>query len=110
MSRAIGTFAMPPAFRLEFSVVAIAQKRVVVRIGFHKNTSAVAAVPAGRSAARDELLPSKRDAAVPAVPSLHRYFCFVNEHAAYLLHQNEHEPLIGCTQKQKAAPASQDRF
>ena len=59
-------FTMPAALGLKFSVVAIAQQRVVVRICFDINIAAMSAVAARRAAARDILLPAKRDTAVAA--------------------------------------------
>ena len=85
MSRAIRSLAVPPALGFEFAVVAIAQQRVVIRIRFDKNASAVPAIAAGRSAARHKFLPPKRHAAISAVAGLHQYFCFVDKHAAYLI-------------------------
>src|ERR1700722_3555844 len=65
-SVAVRPFAMPAALCLKFPVVAIAQQRVIVRICFDVNIAAMSAVAAGRAAARDVLLPTKRDAAVAA--------------------------------------------
>ncbi len=80
MAGAVGAFAVTAAIGFEFAIVAVAQKRVVVRIRFEINAAAVAAVAAGRTAARNEFLASKRNAAVAAVAGLHQYFCFVNKH------------------------------
>ena len=80
MSGAIGTFAVASAIGFEFAIVAIAQQGVVVRIGFQINAAAMAAVAAGRPAARHEFLAAERDAAVPAVAGLHIDFGFVDEH------------------------------
>ena len=71
---------MAAAIRVEFAVVAITQQRVVVRIRFEVNVATVPAIAARRAAARDVLLPAKRDAAISAVARLHQYFCFVNKH------------------------------
>src|SRR5271165_2913887 len=59
---AVRPFTMPAALGLKFTVVAIAQQRVVVRIRFDVNIAAMSAIAAGRAAARDVLLPAKRDA------------------------------------------------
>src|SRR5882724_1284199 len=77
---AIRALAMPPAIRFEFAVVAIAQERVVVGIRFQIDAAAVTPIAAGRTAARHELLATKRDAAVAAVARLHENFSFVNKH------------------------------
>jgi hypothetical protein len=79
---AIRAFAMSPAFCLELAVVAIPQQRVVVRIRFDENIPAIAAVATRRAAARDVLLPPKRDTTVAAIPSLYRYFCFIRKHVS----------------------------
>ena len=68
---AVRSFAVAAAIGFEFAVVAVAQKRVVVRICFDVDIAAVPAVAAGRSAARDVLLPAKRDAAIAAIARLY---------------------------------------
>ena len=80
MAAAIGTFAVPAAIGFEFAIVAVAKKCVVVGIRLEINATAVATVAAGRAAAGDEFLASKRNAAVAAVTGLYEYFCFVNKH------------------------------
>ena len=70
---------MAAAIGLEFAIVAVAQQGVVVRIRFQINAAAMAAVAAGRAAARHEFFAAERDAAVPAVAGLHVDFGFVNE-------------------------------
>src|SRR5258707_429018 len=77
---AIRAFTVAAAVALEFAVVAIAQQGVVVGMGFDEDAAAVAAVSAGRPAARNEFLAPKRNAAVAAIAGLHQYFCFVYEH------------------------------
>ena len=57
---------MSATLGLKFSVVAIAQQRVVVGIRFDVNIAAVSAITTGRATARDILLPTKRDAAIAA--------------------------------------------
>src|SRR5450432_2196933 len=76
MSGAIGAFAVAAAIRFEFAVVAVTQQRVVVGIRFQIDAAAVAAIAAGRTAARHEFLATKRYAAVAAVPRLHQNFSF----------------------------------
>jgi hypothetical protein len=51
-----------------------------VRAGEDKDRSAVAAVAAARTAARDELLAAEREAPAPAVPRRYMDVDFVNEH------------------------------
>src|SRR5580704_10430951 len=77
---AVRPFAVPPAIGFEFAIVAVAQKRVVVGIRFEINASAVAAIAAGRAAARNVFFAAKRDAAVAAVAGLHQDFSFINKH------------------------------
>ena len=84
MPGAIRAFAVSPAIGFEFAVVAVAQQRIVVGVGFQIDAAAVAAVAAGRTTARDEFLAAKRHAAVPAVPGFHQYFCFVDEQEEYI--------------------------
>src|SRR5436190_9266954 len=64
----------------EGMVVTELEQRVLLRVGDKIDIAAVAAIAAARAALRDELLPSKGDAAVPAVSGAHRDFGFVNEH------------------------------
>src|ERR1700675_3827841 len=52
MAGAIRAFPVAPAIGLEFTVIAVAQKCVVVGVGFHIYASAMAAVAAGGPAAR----------------------------------------------------------
>jgi hypothetical protein len=80
MTATIGAFAVPAAIGFEFAIVAVAQQRVVVGIRLQINAAAMAAVTAGWAAAGDELLASKRNAAIAAVAGLYQYFCFVNKH------------------------------
>src|ERR1700722_169795 len=81
MAGTVGAFTVTSTFRFEFAVVAIAQQSIVVGIGFHENAAAVAAIAAGRSAARHKLLTTKRHAAVAAVAGFYQYFCFVDKHS-----------------------------
>ncbi len=80
MAGAVRAFAVAAAVGLEFAIEAVAQQRVVVRIGFEVNAAAMAAVAARGPAARHEFFAAKRDAAVPAVAGLHVDFGFVNKH------------------------------
>src|SRR5215472_2625097 len=80
---AIRAFAVPPAFRSKFAVVAISKQRVVVRIGFQVHVAAMAAVAARWPAARNILLPAERDAAVSAVAALHQDSGLIYEHGCF---------------------------
>ena len=64
---AIRTFAVTATVSLEFAIVAIAEKRIVVGIGFEINAAAIAAIAAAGAAAGDVFFATKRDAAVAAV-------------------------------------------
>src|ERR1700693_1221896 len=77
---AVRAFAVATAFRLKFAIVAIAQQRVVMRICFDINIAAMPAVAAGRPAARDILLPAKRDAAIATATGFYRNFRFICKH------------------------------
>jgi hypothetical protein len=80
MAGTVGAFAVAAAVGFEFTVVAVTQERVVVRIGFEINAAAVAAIAAGRAAARNVFFTPKRDTAVAAVAGFYIDFGFVNEH------------------------------
>src|SRR6266849_2605271 len=80
---------MAPAIGLEFAVIPIAQQRVVVRIRFQVDASAMTAVAPGRAAARHKFLATERHAPVPAAPGLHKNLCFVNKHSPYFLLKND---------------------
>jgi hypothetical protein len=77
---AVRAFAVAAAIGFEFAVVAVAQQRVVVGIGFEVDAAAVAAIAAGRSAARNVFFAAERDAAVAAVAGLYEDFGLINEH------------------------------
>jgi len=77
---AVGAFAVAAAIGLEFAIVAVAQQRVVVWIGFQVDVAAMAAVASGGAAARNIFLAPKGHAAVTAIAGLHEYFGFINEH------------------------------
>src|SRR5262249_44617133 len=81
---AVGAFAVTAAIGLELSVVAIAQQRVVVGIGFDVNAAAVAAIASGRAAARNVLFAAESYAAVAAVAGFNEDLGFINEHERIL--------------------------
>src|SRR5262249_17611506 len=84
MARTVGTFPVAAAIGFKFAVVAIAQQRIVVRIRFEKDGAAVAAIAAGRSAARNVFFAAKRDAAVAAVAAFHEDLGFIYKHREIL--------------------------
>ena len=80
MAGAIRAFAVAAAVGFEFAVVAIAQQRVVVWIGFKVDAAAGAAIAAGRSAARNIFFATERNTTVAAVAGFYIDFGFINEH------------------------------
>jgi hypothetical protein len=52
---------------------------------FHHNVAAMAAVAAGRSAARDKFLAPERHAAITAVTGFYAYFGFIDKHSLPLV-------------------------
>ena len=62
---------MAAAIGLEFTIVAVAEQRVVIQIGFEIDAAAVAAVPARGTAARHVFFAAEGHAAVAAVAGLH---------------------------------------
>src|SRR5581483_550132 len=104
----VRAFAVAPAVRLEFPVVAVAQQRVVVRIGLDVDAAAVAAVAAGGSSARNIFLAAECHAAVAAVAGLHVDFCFIDKHGSPSSRcptsaPSQHDTLCKGTRKEKAA-------
>lgn len=77
---AIGAFAVASALGLEFAIVAIAEKRVVMRVGFDINVAAIAAVAAGWTAARNVFFAAEGHAAIAAIARFDKYFGFVSKH------------------------------
>src|SRR5277367_750309 len=102
----VRAFAVAPAVRLEFTIVAVTQKRVVVGIRFEVNAATVATIATGRAAARDVLLPTKRDAAVAAVARLDRYFRFISKHEN---HTPKLAPVLGAPLKTIAQERTEQR-
>src|SRR6266705_5233599 len=81
MAGAVGAFAVAATISLEFAIVTIAEKRVVVYVGFEIDAAAMAAVAPRRTAARHVFFAPEGHAAVAALAGLHEYFGFVNEHS-----------------------------
>src|SRR5437870_12312148 len=78
----VGAFAMTSALGLVFRIESEVNQGVVALAGFHDDVAALAAITAGRSAARNELLVAKRKTAIAAIAGLHPNFGFVNEHGS----------------------------
>jgi hypothetical protein len=70
---------MPPTFGVVFGVKAEMQERVVMLACNHDHIAAMAAITAARTAARDELLPTEREATITPVAGFHGYDYFINE-------------------------------
>src|SRR6185369_9422300 len=81
-SGTVGAFAVASALTLVFRIETEVDQRIVPLAGFHYDVAAVAAIAAGRAAARDKLLPAKGHASVATVASLNANDCFVNKHAS----------------------------
>ena len=76
----VRAFAVAAAFSSVLGIEAEMHERVMALAGFHHDVAALAAVAAGRSAARNELLPAERHAAVAAVAGFDSNFRFIDEH------------------------------
>jgi hypothetical protein len=76
---------MSAALAFEFAIIPVAQQGVVVGIRFEPHASAVPAISTRWAASRNIFFPPERHAAVPAVPSFHRNFRFINKHSNFLL-------------------------
>jgi hypothetical protein len=77
----VRTFAVASAFRAVFGIEAEVHQRVVALAGFHGHVAAFAAITARRTAAGDELLPTKGHAAIAAVSRLDPNFRLIDKHA-----------------------------
>ncbi len=75
----VGAEPVAAALRLVDADVAVVEQRRELRVDEQHDVAAVAAVAAGRSAARDELLAPPRHGAVAAVAGLHVDADFVDE-------------------------------
>src|SRR5215469_4287604 len=71
---------MPSAVGLKLAVIAVPQEGVVVGIRLQVDAAALSAITARWPAPRHILLPPERDAAVAAVPRLHKNLRFINKH------------------------------
>jgi len=80
VASAVGAFAVAAPLGLEFAIVAVAQQRVVVWIGFQIDVAAVAAIAAGGTSAWNVFLAPEGHATVAAATGLHENFGFINEH------------------------------
>ena len=76
----VRAFAVTSALRFVFRIETEVHQRVVALAGFHNHVAALAAVAAGRSAARNELLAAKRHAAVSAAARIHPNFSLIDKH------------------------------
>src|SRR6202049_3795737 len=81
--RLVRAFTVTSALGFVFRIKAKVHQRVVAFAGLHDDVSALAAVATRGSAARNELLPAERHAAIAAVPRLYPNFGFVDEHEQF---------------------------
>jgi hypothetical protein len=71
---------MASALRGMLGIEAKLQQRILMAARDESDIAAAPAIAAARTAARDVLLAPEREAAVAAVPCLHRYFSFIDQH------------------------------
>ena len=81
----VRAFAVASALRFVFRVEAEMDERVVALAGFHDDIATLAAVAAGRAAARDEFLPAEGEAAIAAVAGFDSDCGFIDEHWSLVL-------------------------
>src|SRR5208283_365583 len=79
-SRLVRTLAVTSALRLVLGVKSKVDQRVVAFAGFHNHVSALAPIPARRSAAWHIFFATKGHAAIAAVPGLYPNFSFIDKH------------------------------
>jgi hypothetical protein len=77
---AVRALAVTSAVGVKFAIVAVAQKRVVVRVRFEVNVTPMPTVSARWAAPRNVLLSAEGHAAVSAVAAFYDDLRFVNEH------------------------------
>ena len=80
---AFGTFAVAAATGFEFAIVAVAEKRVVMRIGFHDDVAAISAIAAGRSPRGTYFSLRNATAPSPPSPALIEIFSLVCKHESH---------------------------
>jgi hypothetical protein len=95
---------MAAAHGFELAIVAVAQQGVVMRVGFNVDVAALAAITAGRAAARDVLLPAKGDATVTTVAGFNGDFSFIRKDESPDLETLEESIRQGWEQRKKYAP------
>src|ERR1700722_17403033 len=103
----VRTFAMAPALGFVLWIEAEVHQRVVALAGFHDDVATLTAVAAGRSAARNELLPPEGHAAIAPVPGLDSNFGLIDKHGfttnSYVV--REHRPAENvCHPEQSEGP------
>src|SRR5258708_38491106 len=72
---------MAAALGLVLRVVTEMDQSIVALTRFHEDVATAAAISTTRAAARYELLPAKRNAAVTAIARLDPDSCFINKHS-----------------------------
>lgn len=96
---AVGAFAVTSAVSTELAIVPVSQQGVFMFRRMKNHVAAIATVPTRWPAARDVFLPSKGDAAIPAVAAFYENFCFVNKHVSPRLKGENTTPLGGNTKE-----------
>jgi hypothetical protein len=76
----VAAHAMLAPFRFKGVIESKFEERIFVRVGHQINISALAAIAAAGTALRDEFLPSKGNAAVPAVSGANSDSGFIDKH------------------------------
>jgi hypothetical protein len=76
---AVGSFAVPSAFRFVFGIKPEVNQGIMPFARFHDDVAAASPIPAGGTAPGNELLPPEGNAAVPAISGLHHDFCFIGK-------------------------------
>src|SRR5437667_9909547 len=81
----IRTFAVASTLSFVFGIEAEMDQRIVSLARFHNDVAALATIATRGASARDELLPSKSEAAVAAVAGFHADCSFIDEHRRWFL-------------------------
>src|SRR5215471_5658291 len=79
-SGAVGALSMATALGSVFGIKAEVNQGVVAFTGLHDHIATATTVPAGRAAARDELLPAEGHTPVASATSFHPNYCFIDKH------------------------------
>ena len=78
---AIGSFAVPSAFRLMLRIEAKVNQRIVPFARLHDDVAAASAISARRTAPRNKLLPPEGNATIAPIPRLDANPSLINKHS-----------------------------